>query len=112
LPAAHSAFLDALLPMHVTADHLFAHAGIRPGRPPEDQVEDDLVWIREPFLSDPRDHGRLVVHGHTALMSPRHYGNRLNLDGGAGYGRPLWVAALRRRAAWLLTEEGRVALMP
>jgi hypothetical protein len=25
----------------------------------------DLRWIREPFLSDTRDHGMVVVHGHT-----------------------------------------------
>lgn len=91
-------------------DCLFVHAGIRPGVPFADQTETDLVWIREPFLSDPRDHGALIVHGHTALDLATHYGNRLNLDSGAAYGGPLSAVAIEERAAFLLTPEGRIAL--
>ncbi|WGH77515.1 metallophosphoesterase family protein [Jannaschia ovalis] len=110
VPAAHLDFLGALDTMRLDAEHLFVHAGIRPGLPPAVQAEDDLLWIREPFLSDRRDHGRLVVHGHTALDAARHHGNRLNLDSGAGYGAPATVAAIEGRRAWVLTARGRVAL--
>lgn len=89
---------------------LFVHAGIRPGVPFAEQTETDLVWIREPFLSDPRDHGALIVHGHTALDMATHYGNRLNLDSGAAYGGPLSTVAIEGRTAYLLTPEGRIAL--
>lgn len=91
---------------------LFVHAGIRPGIAPADQTETDLLWIREPFLSDPRDHGALVVHGHTALDAPQHYGNRLNLDSGAGYGRPLTAVALEGTEVFVLTPAGRQPLRP
>ena len=59
-------------------------------RPLEAQNERDLIWIREPFLSDRRDYGRLIVHGHTpvAARCPDLRGNRLNLDTGAVYGGP------------------------
>lgn len=110
VPAAHRAFLAGLRPMHRVGELLFAHGGIRPGVVLADQVEDDLIWMREPFLSDPRDHGVLVVHGHTALEAPQRYGNRVNLDGGAGYGRPLCPVVFEGRHSWLLTEAGRVAL--
>ena len=80
--------------------------------PLADQVEDDLIWIREPFLSDPRDHGYLIVHGHTALDAPQHYGNRVNLDSGAGFGRPLTTAVFEGRDCWLLTPKGRIAFGP
>ncbi len=102
----------AALPRIVpTEDHIFVHAGLRPGVALQDQTEDDLVWIREPFLSDTRDYGRLVIHGHTALERPQMYGNRLNMDGGAGYGRPLLpVRLLGREAVLLLADGGEVIL--
>ncbi|MDR5655025.1 metallophosphoesterase [Ruixingdingia sedimenti] len=112
VPAAHRDFLTALPAMHRHGEVLFVHAGIRPGVALANQTETDLIWIREPFLSDPRDHGVLVVHGHTALDRATHYGNRVNLDSGAAYGGPLTAAVIEGRDVWLLTEGGRVALRP
>ncbi len=110
VPQAHRDFL-ATCPDRFARDEAWCvHAGIRPGLPLAQQVEQDLVWIREPFLSDTRDHGALVVHGHTAIDRATHYGNRLNLDSGAAYGGPLSAAAIEGRRAFLLTDEGRVAL--
>lgn len=112
VPRSHRAFLSGL-PYHLeTSEHIFVHAGIVPGVPLYRQWPDDLIWIREPFLSDTRDHGRLVVHGHTAIDFPRHYGNRVNLDGGAGWGRPLRPAVFEGRDCWLLTDDGREQLKP
>ena len=105
-------WLAALPTYFVQGDALFVHAGIRPGVDLRDQTEDDLLWIRAEFLNDTRDHGALVVHGHTAIDRPTHYGNRLNLDSSAGYGGPVSAAVIEGRAAWLLTPEGRVPLKP
>lgn len=91
---------------------LFVHAGLRPGVPLDHQTEDDLLWIRDPFLLDARDHGPLIVHGHTALPAARHYRNRLNIDSSAAYGGPLSAVVLEDRKAWLLSPAGRVALVP
>ena len=112
VPKAHQAFLAALPTVHETADQVFVHAGIRPGIPLAQQAEDDLVWIRDGFLDDRTNHGRLVVHGHTAVDRPEHHGNRLNLDTGAGYGRPITAAAIEGRDAWALSEAGRVPICP
>lgn len=112
VPAEHLAYIDSLPLQHQVADLWFVHAGIRPGVKPEDQIEDDLLWIRDGFLEDPRDHGTLVVHGHTALDHPQHHGNRLNIDSGAGYGRPITVVVIEGRSAWRLTSTGRQALIP
>lgn len=110
VPPAHRGWL-AGLPLSFRRDAaIFVHAGIRPGVPLAAQTEDDLLWIRAPFLEDPRDHGALIVHGHTALDVPSHYGNRLNLDSSAGYGGPLSAAVIEGRQAWLLTDRGRVPL--
>ncbi len=112
VPEAHRKFIQSLPAYHETEDHIFVHAGIRPGIPLAEQTETDLVWIRRDFHDDPRDHGKLVVHGHTPVDAPRHYGNRLNLDTGAGKGKPASAAVLEGRAAWLLTENGRTPLIP
>lgn len=110
VPPEHRAFLAGLPYQHRRGDLWFVHAGIRPGIPDEWQSEDDFAWIREPFLSDTRDHGALVVHGHTAVDRAQHYGNRVNLDSGAAYGGPLSAVVFEGRKAWLLGHEGRVPL--
>ena len=112
VPPDHRTFLQGRRAMHRTEDAVFVHAGIRPGVPLDQQAETDLVWIREPFLTDPRDHGVLIVHGHTALDAPRHYGNRLNIDSGAAYGGPLAAVVLEGGMAFHLTAGGRVPLWP
>ena len=112
VPQHHLDFLNDLPLTHVTNDFLFVHAGLRPGVPLDQQDVEDLLWIRGPWLEDDRDHGHLVVHGHTALDAPQHHGNRVNLDGGAGFGRPLIPAVFDRRDAWLLTPTGRQPLRP
>lgn len=110
VPSHHLEFLRGLKLMHQTEDHLFVHAGIRPGVPFDQQIENDLVWIRSPFLEDVSDHGPLIVHGHTALEYPAHYGNRVNVDTGAGYGRDLYPVVIEGRDVWVLTPQGRQPL--
>ena len=112
VPAHHLDFLDGLPLWHQTDDLLFVHAGLRPGIPLDQQDPEDLIWIRDGFLESDHDFGHLIVHGHTALDHPQHFGNRIDLDGGAGYGRPLIPAVFEGRACWLLTDAGRVPLTP
>jgi serine/threonine protein phosphatase 1 len=112
VPSAHLGFVVSLPAFHRAGDCLFVHAGIRPGVALEDQTETDLVWIREPFLSEIASFGPLVVHGHTAIDMPTHYGNRLNLDSGAAYGGPLSAVVIEGREAALLTPSGRRRLVP
>ena len=112
VPAHHRAFLEALPLTHETDDLFFAHAGIRPGVAFADQVELDLIWIRKEFLEDTRDHGKLVVHGHTAVKFAKHAGNRVNLDGGTGFGRPLYPAVFDNGQVLLLSDRGRQTLAP
>ena len=112
VPEAHRRFVRDLALMHRVEGIVFVHAGLRPGVPLDQQAEDDLLWIRREFLEDTRDHGGLVVHGHTPVDAVTHYGNRLNLDTGAGYGRPLSVVVIEDGAVWQLTTAGRVAVRP
>ena len=110
VPVAHLDFVARLPLYHQAGETLFVHAGIRPGVALEDQTENDLVWIREPFLIEPASFGPLVVHGHTTIDKVTHYGNRLNLDSGAAYGGPLSAVVIEGREAALLTPSGRRTL--
>lgn len=113
IPLEHVHWLDALVPniLH-PGGFLFVHAGIRPMIDLSMQSRVDMMWIRKPFLESDIDHGVLVVHGHTAIQHATHYGNRLNIDSGAGYGRPATAVRLDANGAWLLTDTGARLLQP
>ena len=94
VPEAHKDFLAELRLSHQEGDYFFAHAGIKPGVPIEEQQAEDLLWIREPFLHSNLDHGRIVVHGHTPEWSPVVRANRIGIDTGACFGGALTALVL------------------
>ncbi|MFQ5970881.1 MAG: metallophosphoesterase family protein [Alphaproteobacteria bacterium] len=83
LPPSHLEFLRALRISHVEGDYLFVHAGVRPGRPLEEQKTEDLLWIRDDFLESDARHCHIVVHGHTPSRNPELRSNRIGIDTGA-----------------------------
>jgi len=83
LPDHHARFLSALPPFAIIGDYLFVHAGIRPGIALDDQHLDDLLFIREPFLSFRKRHPYMVVHGHHVVDAPDVRPNRIGIDTGA-----------------------------
>lgn len=110
LPEGHLEFLQNLRLSHREMSKFFVHAGVRPGVPLAEQDEEDLLWIRQEFLRDERDHGALIVHGHTPVDAPDLRPNRLNLDTGAGYGRPLSIAVFEGDEIFILKPSGRARL--
>ncbi len=83
LPARHRAFLEGLELHVVLGGYMFVHAGLRPGRPLSRQATDDLLCIREPFLSSRHAFEHVVVHGHTPARSPHSDDRRIGVDTGA-----------------------------
>lgn len=83
MPKRHLEFLEALELSLNCGDFLFVHAGIRPGVPIRKQSEEDLLWIREEFLSCEQPFEKFVVHGHTPVRTPDIRSNRINIDTGA-----------------------------
>jgi serine/threonine protein phosphatase 1 len=83
LPAAHVNFLHSLKTSLSHGKYFFCHAGVRPGVPLEGQSEDDLLWIRDEFLSSSADFGKIIVHGHTPVPEPEVRPNRIGIDTGA-----------------------------
>jgi len=94
LPRVHLDWMRSLRLTYDDGRRFFVHAGVDPQKPLEAQAESALLWIREPFLHDKRDYGRLIVHGHTPLSTarPELCSNRLNLDTAAVFGGPLTAA--------------------
>jgi serine/threonine protein phosphatase 1 len=100
IPKAHLDFLDSLRLYYETEEHIFVHAGLRPGVAPEDQNPRDLVWIREEFLFSSYDWGKTVVYGHTPRQDVLLSDTRSALDTGAVYGRYLSCCDVEKRQCW------------
>ena len=94
IPAHHQDFLRDLALQHLIEPYLFVHAGIQPGQPLALQTRQDLLWIREPFLTSKADHGFVVVHGHTPKRDPIVQRNRIAIDTGAVLGGALTCVVL------------------
>ena len=83
IPNRHRDFFSSLRSKFVCGDFLFVHAGVKPGIPLPRQKEEDLLWIRDEFLSSDKDFGKFIVHGHTPVSKPDIRPNRINIDTGA-----------------------------
>jgi len=91
----HVAFLRTLKTRFSVGDYFFVHAGVRPGISLPRQSVEDLLWIREPFLSSTSFHGKIVVHGHTPYPTLQDHPNRIGIDTGAYATGILTALALR-----------------
>src|SRR5262249_48787974 len=82
IEAAHLAWLRALPLCHDDGLRFFVHAGVDLTRPLDRQLASDMLWMREPFLSDcdKVDLGRFFVHGHTPWRRGVAGGRRRRAD--------------------------------
>lgn len=102
LPEEHLQFLQELKPSYEAGDYFFAHAGVHPNRPLSMQRTEDLIWIREPFLSSQVNYGKKIVHGHTIVAHPESRANRINVDTGAYWSGVLTAVALSAEKPYFL----------
>ena len=94
IPHRHLDFIAAMVLMHVEGDYAFVHAGVRPDVPFDRQLRDDLLWIRDEFLTSRADHGKIIVHGHTIKDAPDVQPNRIGIDTGAFFSNRLTCLVL------------------
>ncbi len=112
LPEAHRAFFEGLLLWYEDQNGIYVHAGIPPGKRPEECSEEDLLWIRGHFIDSDHHWGKPVVFGHTPQYDaslgeptdlsrvrwrPLKRPEKIGLDTGAGYGGPLTAVVLPER---------------
>ena len=104
VPQDHVDFLRRCVLSHAAGDYVFVHAGVRPGRPLEQQDRRDLLWIRDEFLRVAGAlPGKVVVHGHTICDAPQDLGHRIDIDTGAFVSGRLTCLVLRGTARRFLT---------
>ncbi|MGQ3099482.1 MAG: metallophosphoesterase [Sphingopyxis solisilvae] len=109
VPTEHVQFLNEGEDLIEIGDYVFVHAGIRPGVPLEKQVLADLRWIRDEFLDDLSDHGKMIVHGHSITSEPDEQVNRIGIDLGAFQSGSLGALGLEGDKRWyLFSREDRV----
>jgi serine/threonine protein phosphatase 1 len=89
VPPDHMAFYRSLRPFLELERYYVVHAGFRPGIEIERQALEDMVWIREPFISSEYDFGKKVIFGHTPFSRPLTMENKIGIDTGAVYGNRL-----------------------
>ena len=83
LPPVHRQFFENLELGVEAGDYFIVHAGVRPGIGFASQSAQDMMWIRDEFLLSGRDHGKVVVHGHTPTSEVVRRKNRIGIDTGA-----------------------------
>jgi len=89
IPPDHMEFFKSLRLFYETEEFIFVHAGLRPRVPLESQNTEDLLWIRDKFVSTKYDFGKRVIFGHTPLKKPLVEPNKIGIDTGAVYGNAL-----------------------
>jgi serine/threonine protein phosphatase 1 len=89
VPPDHMAFYRLLKPVLDLERYYVVHAGFRPGIEIERQSVEDMIWIREPFISSDYDFGKKVIFGHTPFSRPLIMENKIGIDTGAVYGNRL-----------------------
>ena len=103
IPVAHRQWIAGRALTYQEGGYLFVHAGIRPGKKITRQTADDLLWIREPFLSSADRHSLVIVHGHTPAANPTIRPNRIGIDTGAFMGGALTCLVLEENRMHFLT---------
>jgi len=103
MPREHVRFLNALEISATIGDYVFVHAGLKPGKPIEEQVEQDALWIRDEFLNETSSFGAIVVHGHTPISAPYRDYRRIGIDTGAYLSGKLTAACFMRSDVRFIT---------
>jgi serine/threonine protein phosphatase 1 len=109
-PEHHKRFLESLEVSTYIGDYFFCHAGVRPSVPFDRQKRDDLLNIRDPFLSSEVEHGKLVVHGHTPSVNPEIRPNRIGIDTAAFATGRLTCLVLEKERQWFLQAGGNTVV--
>lgn len=98
MPPEHLSFFQGLESYIIMGDFVFAHAGLNPLRDLRAQIEADLFWIREEFISNIHFFKRTVVFGHTPYEDVMfHLPYKIGIDTGLVYGNSLTCIEVMNR---------------
>lgn len=104
VPQAHIDFIQGFENYFVFGDYICVHAGLRPGKPLEQQSVRDMRWIRKSFLEHTKPGRYKIVHGHSIVESAADFGNRIAVDTGGYDGGPLSAVFLQGEQQAFITS--------
>ncbi len=108
LPPGHVEFLVRLDPWYFVDGFLCVHAGINPGRPWDEQIGEELIWIRHEFIVNPHTLPQTVLFGHTPMREVFfNLPYKIGLDTGLVYGNALSCLEVTGRTLYQIRNGAR-----
>lgn len=108
LPEPHRNFFTNLETYCFLGEFLCVHAGVQPLRPWEEQVEEEMLWIRQEFIQNEHPFPHTVLFGHTPMEEVLfHLPYKVGLDTGLVYGNRLSCLELTRKILFQVDRGGR-----
>lgn len=98
IPGSHLEFFKGLKNYYLTEPFLCVHAGIHPSKPLSQQIEEELLWIRDEFILNRHPLPYTVLFGHTPrteVLFDLPY--KVGLDTGLVYGNELSCLELHEK---------------
>lgn len=90
IPQSHLEFFKGLKTYYLMEPFLCVHAGIHPSRPLDQQLEEELLWIRDEFILNQHSLPYTVLFGHTPQREVLfHLPYKIGLDTALVYGNEL-----------------------
>ena len=83
LDKKHLDWIMNLKKYHETEDYIFVHAGVNPDTWNGDmskQSEQEMIWMRQPFIDSQKDFGKKIIFGHTTFREPLVMRNKIGID--------------------------------
>ncbi|RMG40221.1 MAG: serine/threonine protein phosphatase [Candidatus Dadabacteria bacterium] len=98
MPKSHLSFLLNLDRYIIHPQYVFVHAGLNPLRDLRAQLDKDIFWIRDEFISNVHYFDRIVLFGHTPYEEVMfHIPYKIGIDTGLVYGNKLTCIELNEQ---------------
>ena len=89
IPKEHIQFMKNTKIFFETEHYFFAHGGVMPGIPFNEQKREVMLWIRHQFIFYPTGLNKIIVFGHTPQKKVLIENDKIGIDTGAGYFKKL-----------------------
>jgi len=103
----HLDWMESLKLSYEVDGYFICHAGIDPEVELEYQSEDDLLWIRNEFITYALPLPKKVVFGHTPFEKPQILSNKIGIDTGCVYGNKLSAYCLETAEVFSVEQDDR-----
>lgn len=105
MPNDHLEFFNSLKIYHIMEPFLCVHGGIHPSKTLEEQVEEEMLWIRDEFIWNSHRLPYTVLFGHTPLQEVLfQLPYKVGLDTGLVYGNSLSCLDTAEKVLYQITK--------